>query len=126
MTHQLLICQVQGSSCDDKPQHFLCLGSACAGNQERPPDEETQSSAGHLQVRISGYLWGISSMWSSGPTMTRRENAMDIPYMLSILTNQMINSRDFPGGTAVKNPPANAGNMGLIPGPGRSHMPQSS
>ena len=26
----------------------------------------------------------------------------------------------------VKNPPANAGDMGLIPGPGRSHMPQSN
>ena len=30
----------------------------------------------------------------------------------------------FPGGTVVKNPPANAGDMGSIPGPGRSHMPQ--
>ena len=29
---------------------------------------------------------------------------------------------DFPGGTVVKNPPANAGDMGLSPGPGRSHM----
>ena len=30
--------------------------------------------------------------------------------------------QDFPGGTVVKNPPANAGDMGLIPGPGRSHV----
>ena len=29
----------------------------------------------------------------------------------------------FPGGTVVKNPPANAGDVGLIPGLGRSHMP---
>ena len=29
---------------------------------------------------------------------------------------------DFAGGTVVKNPPANAGDTGLIPGPGRSHM----
>ena len=29
--------------------------------------------------------------------------------------------RDFPGGAVVKNPPANAGDMGSIPGPGRSH-----
>ena len=28
----------------------------------------------------------------------------------------------FPGGTVVKNPPANAGDMGSSPGPGRSHM----
>jgi len=25
----------------------------------------------------------------------------------------------FPGGSVVKNPPANAGDMGLIPGPGK-------
>ena len=29
---------------------------------------------------------------------------------------------DFPGGPVVKNPPANAGDMGLIPGLGRSHV----
>ena len=34
--------------------------------------------------------------------------------------------RDFPGGAVVKNPPANAGDMGLSPGPGRSHMPWSN
>ena len=34
--------------------------------------------------------------------------------------------RDSPGGTMVKNPPARARDTGLIPGPGRSHMPQSN
>ena len=34
--------------------------------------------------------------------------------------------RDFPGGAVVKNPPANAGDMGSIAGPGRSHMPRSN
>ena len=29
---------------------------------------------------------------------------------------------DFPGGTVVKNPPANAGDVDLSPGPGRSHI----
>ena len=32
----------------------------------------------------------------------------------------------FPGGAVVKNPPANAGDMGSSPGPGRSHMQQSN
>ena len=32
----------------------------------------------------------------------------------------------FPGGTVVKNPPANAGDRGSSPGLGRSHMPQSN
>ena len=34
--------------------------------------------------------------------------------------------RDFPGGTVVKNPPANAGNTGSSPGLGRFHMPRSN
>ena len=34
--------------------------------------------------------------------------------------------RDFPGGTVVKNPPANSGDTGSSPGPGRSHMPRSN
>ena len=33
---------------------------------------------------------------------------------------------DFPGDAVVKNPPANAGDTGLSPGPGRSHMPRSN
>ena len=32
----------------------------------------------------------------------------------------------FPGGAVVKDPPANAGDMGSSPGPGRSHMPRSN
>ena len=32
----------------------------------------------------------------------------------------------FPGGTVVKNPPANAGDTGSSPGLGGSHMPRSN
>ena len=31
----------------------------------------------------------------------------------------------FPGGAVVGSPPANAGDTGLSPGPGGSHMPRS-
>ena len=34
--------------------------------------------------------------------------------------------RDFPGGAVVGNLPANAGDTGSSPGPGRSHMPRSN
>ena len=36
------------------------------------------------------------------------------------------NMWDFPGGAVVKSPPANAGDSGSSPGPGRSRMPQSN
>ena len=35
-------------------------------------------------------------------------------------------ARGFPRGSVVKNPLANAGDMGSIPDPGRSHMLQNS
>ena len=36
------------------------------------------------------------------------------------------NNLGFPGGAVVENLPANAGDTGLSPGPGRSHMPRSN
>ena len=33
---------------------------------------------------------------------------------------------DFPGGSVVKNLPADAGDMVSIPGPGRRHTPQTN
>ena len=33
---------------------------------------------------------------------------------------------DFPDGPVVGNPPANAGDTGSIPGPGRFHMSQGN
>ena len=33
---------------------------------------------------------------------------------------------DFPGGTVVRNLPANVGGTGSIPGQGRSHMPRNN
>ena len=35
-------------------------------------------------------------------------------------------TQGFPGGPEVKNPSANAEHTGSIPGPGRSHIPQSN
>ena len=35
-------------------------------------------------------------------------------------------AKGFPGGTVVKNPPANAGDTGSSPGLGRSHMPRGN
>ena len=39
---------------------------------------------------------------------------------------QRRSSRGLPGGTVVGSPPANAGDTGSSPGPGRSHMPRSN
>ena len=43
-----------------------------------------------------------------------------VPFALALL------SWDFPARTVGKNPPANAGDMGSVPDPGRCHMPWSN
>ena len=45
--------------------------------------------------------------------------------MLKIEFLLSLKGQDFPDGPVVESPPANAGVTGSIPGPGRSHMPQS-
>ena len=47
-------------------------------------------------------------------------------YGSLILPQIRMTSRGFPGGAVVKNPPANAGDTGSSPAPGRSHMPRSN
>ena len=46
-------------------------------------------------------------------------------YFIGTCSNKN-NLRGFPGGLVVKNTPANAGNIGSIPGLGRSHRPGSN
>ena len=48
----------------------------------------------------------------------------DLGYHADI--SEIDSVRGFPGGAVVENPPANAGDTGSIPGPGRSHMPRSN
>ena len=49
---------------------------------------------------------------------------MLLNYFTKTLKNMYDILWDFPGGPMVKNPPTNAGETGLIPGLGRSHMLQ--
>ena len=49
----------------------------------------------------------------------------NFPQLSVVLTLRKLIFRGFSGGTVVKNLPANAGDIDLIPAPGRSHMPPS-
>ena len=50
-----------------------------------------------------------------------------VPLYKEILAaTEKFTLRDLPGGPVVKNLPANAGDTGLTPGPGRSHMPRGN
>ena len=51
---------------------------------------------------------------------------IDAEILNKILANRIQQHRGFPAGAVVKNPPADAGDRGSSPGPGRSHMPWSN
>ena len=56
--------------------------------------------------------------------MKEMQNILVMKFNLLQALQSFNNShQDFPGGTVDKNPPANAGDTGLIPGLGRFHMP---
>ena len=57
------------------------------------------------------HMWNISTDLG----LKTRARKLDGPSLLK-------QGREFPGGAVVKNPPADAGDMGSILGPGRSHM----
>ena len=42
------------------------------------------------------------------------------------VSKTLMEAKDIPGGTVDTNLPANAGDMGLIPGPGRFCMPRNN
>ena len=80
----------------------------------------------------SGVFVADTSPWPKG-----QERARSFRFYLSLLKYQKLKKyiffllkkrerKDFPGGAVVKNPPANAGDTGSIPGQGRSHMPLSN
>ena len=65
----------------------------------------------------------MCAQWVCGNSLYFRLNSAVI---LKLALKKLSLFRDFPGGTVVKNPPANAGDTGSSPGLGRSHMPWSN
>ena len=85
-------------------------------------------------IRSPDMSWFCISLWDpviSTSSLEVRRRAKG-PYIVSRFDTLNFNQRSksivegFPGGTVVKNPPANAGDTGLSPVLGRSHMSRSN
>ena len=82
------------------------------------PETEIVGTLGYFPFNSNGYL----SLY-----MDCKGSIQDT-YLGASLVAQWLRIRlpNFPGGAAVKNLPANAGDTGSSPGPGRFHMPWNS
>ena len=84
------------------------------------------ASASVLPMNIQSWfplgLTGLVSLLSQGTLKSLQIN----PSVTWSIHNSLKDCGDFPGGPVVKNPPANAGDTGSIPGLGRFHMQQSN
>ena len=80
-----------------------------------------------VDLQFQGWFVPISLRPILGivPWLVSGHHVANVSYLVgvSVPVGQL---RDFPGGTVVKNPPANAGDTGSSPGPGRSHVPRSN
>ena len=81
----------------------------CSGGPEAAPSHPPQAQGGCTSLHQPFKSWDL-------PTNT----AVSAPYPRFIENH----NEDFPGGSVVKNLPADAGDMGSIPDQERSHMPQ--
>ena len=70
----------------------------------------------------SSITYNLSPLSSKHTNVTSQTTPTKAPQLPP---NIKIQLGGFPGGAVVRNPPANAGDMGSSPGPGRSHMPRS-
>ena len=75
---------------------------------------------GHIVYLIGGNFLSCPFLSPRGE-MPSELRIKEVRGQLSNLVKDT--SGGFPGGAVVKNLPANAGDTGSSPGPGRSHMP---
>ena len=94
--------------------------------------ERSFHAGGHAKVLGQENAWSVQGTAECWSEVNRKKITGDeaegvtgqIVDGLQILFK--ILGKGFLGGTVVKNLPANAGDMGSSPGPGRSHMPRSN
>ena len=97
-----------------------------------------QGNASELKHPVAAFnqLWKVSWKTNTPAPLPQDEivlklilqfssrNEFKLPTVIIGLKKKV--KENFPGGPLVKNPPANAGHIGLVPDPGRSHMLQSN
>ena len=85
--------------------------------------EEWLQASMNINSTLNKYFFRLTFIFKKETS----SDALQLPRhrrKIKMLLNRVV--LGFPGGSVVKSLPAKAGDLGLIPGLGRSHMPQSS
>ena len=98
-----------------------------------PPAESRPDREGHPPSHGHG-LPGLQPQGPGGctpPLERARLLTGRVPLLLAQTPARSLQSSErtqlgFPGGSVVRSPPVNAGDTGLIPGPGRPHKPRGN
>ena len=80
-----------------------------------------------IQIPAEYRCHGKTYILSISTKLKKKKKTYTTKNILGMIVEHVIhNCRDFPGGAVVRNPPANAGDKGLSPAPGRSNMSRSN
>ena len=82
------------------------------------PTRDSLQGKRHTRLKVKG--------WKEIFHTKVNDKKLGVAILISDKIDFKTKARGFPGGAVVGNMPANAGDMGSSPGPGRSHMPQSN
>ena len=117
------------SCCENTFLKCVLLSQWVFGSLCRDPPGRKAGSFTFNSTPVSNFIH-IICLSQSGMLKIKREIGAIEGLLFACLTERKLLFKKlvlgFPGGTVVKNPPANAGDTRSSPGPGRSHMPRSN
>ena len=77
-------------------------------------------------IRVAGKERNNAADTHTHTQTDKKQTVNEKPKAIMAKISPKFGGRDFPGGAVFKNPPANSGDTGSSPGPGRSHVPRSN
>ena len=115
-------CLTRVPASEKSDQDYIKIHIGTGTSLELPGVKNPPSNAGDVGSILGRGTKIPHAAGQLSPRATTRERKKPCTPQLerSLSAATKTRHRDLPGGSVVKNPPANAGDTGLIPGPGRS------
>ena len=108
------------------PIHHVSLTGKVGGGREALALENLEPRA-YVAPLLTSYILGQATyLLRSSVWISEKRDCSGLTPTETGRSRQWSKGDNFPGGPVVKNPPANVGDMGSIPGLGTFHMPRGN